>query len=321
MYTYKSHYQNYLENLQPNDRYVDVDTYTDTYIEYLVGEEKIPFDDSEIILIRCERLWHKNNTLYFNVKPNIIEAIDRFRLNNISLELLNLKESIANFTINIPSFEGFEKGVSALVSKTGSNALSFSIQMSEGNLIFNLRQVSQNLSVEEYIEAAFDIQKRGDFRYYKLGGSRDKNKEEENKQKAISKSPSYQELVKFLVRTFCCCKFLYDCPNEELLSVDLSERFIDKWSGASEGAKRDYVIKSRNAGKGGYNLGVNYKLIENADRLSEQSSGERQGELKYNHIRTGHLHAVRYGEGKKNVKLMWFRPTVVRPDLPSKPLD
>ena len=34
------------------------------------------------------------------------------------------------------------------------------------------------------------------------------------------------------------------------------------------------------------------------------------------HIRSGHFHAVRCGEGRKNVKVKWFRPTVVRPDLP-----
>jgi hypothetical protein len=48
---------------------------------------------------------------------------------------------------------------------------------------------------------------------------------------------------------------------------------------------------------------------------SSGSCAERRREHSHAHIRAGHFHAVRYGQGRRSVKVKWFRPTVVRPDL------
>jgi hypothetical protein len=39
-------------------------------------------------------------------------------------------------------------------------------------------------------------------------------------------------------------------------------------------------------------------------------------ELKAQHIRCGHFHRVRHGVGRAQTKLLWYRPMIVRPDLP-----
>ena len=43
-------------------------------------------------------------------------------------------------------------------------------------------------------------------------------------------------------------------------------------------------------------------------------------EFLYQHMRGGHWHTVKYGVERKLEKVMWFDETVVRPDLPPKPV-
>ena len=41
--------------------------------------------------------------------------------------------------------------------------------------------------------------------------------------------------------------------------------------------------------------------------------------LHYQHWRAGHFHRVRHGEGPAKIRVKWFRPTLIRPDLPLCP--
>jgi hypothetical protein len=115
-------------------------------------------------------------------------------------------------------------------------------------------------------------------------------------------------------------QFLADCPNDELIEYDILSKHRQEWVNANPQRKREIIAEARKKGKIGWNIGVSSKIIQNAPRLTDQRavSGEidRRGPLSNAHIRTGHLHCVRCGEGRKDVKVMWFRPTVVRSDLP-----
>ena len=83
-------------------------------------------------------------------------------------------------------------------------------------------------------------------------------------------------------------------------------------------AKRDQIVaRSRRRGKNGYQVGTDIMFLGEKGLRSQGGSGEGR-ELSYAHIRSGHPHAVRYGPGKKLVKIAWYRSTTVRPDLPFK---
>ncbi len=56
-----------------------------------------------------------------------------------------------------------------------------------------------------------------------------------------------------------------------------------------------------------------------ARHAAQSESVTTERELQFQHWRAGHFHKVRHGEGHNLSKLMWFRPVLVRPDLPLRP--
>jgi hypothetical protein len=90
------------------------------------------------------------------------------------------------------------------------------------------------------------------------------------------------------------------------------------FDGGSEEQRQTIIERAKRRGKNGYNVGCDLMFLGERPK-GESRSGEATGrELQYAHIRGGHPHAVRYGEGKKLVKIKWFAPTTVRDDLPFK---
>lgn len=115
--------------------------------------------------------------------------------------------------------------------------------------------------------------------------------------------------------------FLANC-DDEILQRDVLSR--DRRAFAEALANDDVEQGDRIAqravrrGKIGWNAGTNEMFAGEYPAAKSQGAGGQGGEHKWAHIRSGHPHAVRYGPGRTKVKIKWFRPTVVRPDLPFK---
>ena len=108
--------------------------------------------------------------------------------------------------------------------------------------------------------------------------------------------------------------------TDALIEPDVLNKLKNKYQEADEGRRKELVAKSHRRGKIGYNVGNDMMFLGDVPgRLSEPRGDGESRELHYRHIRGGHPHAVRYGPKKEKVKIMWFRPTEVRPDLPFKP--
>lgn len=80
--------------------------------------------------------------------------------------------------------------------------------------------------------------------------------------------------------------------------------------------------KAKRRGKNGWTIGNPESLFprrtSDEDEQSDVIAAGTHGELKHSHIRSGHFHVVRYGEGRELSRVQWYRPTVIRPDLPMK---
>lgn len=103
----------------------------------------------------------------------------------------------------------------------------------------------------------------------------------------------------------------------DLVEYDVLSKFKEQFDKGDEATKQNIIRKSRQRGKIGYNVGNDLMFLGALPRQGAQQAGEGR-ELQYAHIREGHPHAVRYGEGRSLVKIMWFKPMVVRNDLPFK---
>jgi hypothetical protein len=74
--------------------------------------------------------------------------------------------------------------------------------------------------------------------------------------------------------------------------------------------------RANRRGQLGRNVGTNEMLVDWYPLNPNQEPDGSPRSHKSAHIRTGHFYAVRCGKRKSQMKVEWFRPTVVRPDLP-----
>lgn len=102
--------------------------------------------------------------------------------------------------------------------------------------------------------------------------------------------------------------------KSELLDPEVLSRDRASMKSASDEAKSRIVDRARRRGKTGWTVGET-RLPRNSRANPAERSGGR--ELTRSHLRGGHFHAVRYGRGRTEIKVMWFPPTAVRPDLPA----
>lgn len=105
-------------------------------------------------------------------------------------------------------------------------------------------------------------------------------------------------------------------PQDNLLQFDVLAKDRRTFEAADEEGQERLISRARRRGKHGWNVGTNEMFVPDVPQWSTSATGESGHSHSHAHIRTGHLHAVRCGPGRKDVKIKWFRPTVVRPDLP-----
>jgi len=132
------------------------------------------------------------------------------------------------------------------------------------------------------------------------------------------KSEDYRKIVENCMRICVTIGFLAN-SKDAMVEYDVLAKDRDKFHRGDGDTRKRLATKARRRGKIGYNIGNEMMFLgEQPIKGSSGSTGEGR-ELQYSHIRGGHPHAVRYGPGRKKVRIDWFRPTRVREDLPFKP--
>jgi len=100
---------------------------------------------------------------------------------------------------------------------------------------------------------------------------------------------------------------------ELLLDPDLLARDRDRTTDTE--SKVRATARAHRRGKKGWIVGGRETRLPRSGGGGQ--GGGTRGELTKSHLRCGHFHAVRCGKGRSEIKVMWFPPTVVRPDLPT----
>ncbi len=107
---------------------------------------------------------------------------------------------------------------------------------------------------------------------------------------------------------------------DRIVEVDVLNRDMLRYAQADE--ERQKVIRQRaiRLGKHGWTVGRDRELIfPSRSRSSEES--QSTGRHTHQHQRSGHFHVVRYGKGREDAKVQWYRQLTVRPDLPAPPAE
>lgn len=149
-------------------------------------------------------------------------------------------------------------------------------------------------------------------------------------QTTVDKATSKEQIVMLsmgerlvnLLRVIISSGFLANCPEDGLVVPDVlgSDRqsYREAEKRGDQNAMSIIAERAKRRGKFGFNIGTSEMFAGESEPVESKSSEETGRQLSFSHIRGGHPHAVRYGEGKGKVKIKWFRPTRVRPDLPFK---
>lgn len=104
-----------------------------------------------------------------------------------------------------------------------------------------------------------------------------------------------------------------DLLEPDILTKDKGE----KWDRADGTARERMVAKAVRRGKVGWTVGGNNGREIRLPYAAREGRADGTGRgLTHSHPRNGHFHAVRYGLGKAEVKVVWYEMTIVRPDLP-----
>jgi hypothetical protein len=270
-----------------------------------------PFRDPLVRLKRITRLdlendWISEGRPYYNIHPQLVPQLTRCKLDGIrghdieipgDFQVVNLR-----FAEPHPELKNLQ---SVLLSKTPTGGFRLFADFGQRQDVDGAKcslvvSLDPETLPDEDLNTAFDR-----FHIHHNGTE--------------TEAKAYLESLRNFFRLAVAVGFLANADEDHLLRYDVlaADRFNYEEALCRGNTIRAKALcdKAKRRGKLGWNVGTTEILMgTTTSQHRDTTSSDR--ELHYSHIRTGHFHAVRFGEGKRKVKLKWFRPTQVRPDLP-----
>jgi len=130
-------------------------------------------------------------------------------------------------------------------------------------------------------------------------------------------TPDQRRVMRNVLRLCVTIGFLRN-GDDELITPDVLSKDRQRHKTGTDADRQAIEDRARRRGKLGWNVGNDAMFLPDSQAPGGHTPTSQGGELSYAHLRKGHFHAVRFGPGRSKVKLMWFRPTTVRPDKPFK---
>lgn len=271
----------------------------------------------------AEKLWQNAGNPYYNVHPNLVPKLCNVSLNKIpsdlfkmphGMDVVNIRFSQKHneFMVKEPQKSDF----TALATMTTGTAPA-------GSFVHGLLMVRsvRNDNSDASIMFVLDFNQYTSFRQpiYSLFSIVPKNgmsmQDCINECTGKVRTPSYITMIENVLRLAVTIGFLSDNPT--ICEPDVLKDDLSKFQQGTNEQRNSLVARAKRRGKFGFNIGTDLMFLGERPMGTRKIHAEGR-ELEYAHIRAGHPHAVRYGENKKLVKIMWYVPTAVRPDLPFK---
>jgi len=284
----------------------------------------------------AEYSWYKNGCPYYNVHTNLISRLCNTDLSKIPSSLFKLPHCFNSVQLR---FKDVHKDLKLVVPYSVEKDFQVaSIIICKHVLDNNKRVVT--LDVHFIRDSAYHDE--GLYSCYTFTLHLDENDssgQNYSLQKAVENSaydtvcdvvsldvdPVRRNEIRDIYRLFTekilklCCTIGFLADNANICEPDLLTADKHLIETASPEELEALHQKARRKRKYGYNIGTD-RMFLGPVPLSpgKKSQAAESRELEYAHIRGGHPHAVRYGKGKELVKIMWYVPLTVRPDLPFK---
>lgn len=237
---------------------------------------------------------------YYNVSNEIVEDIAETDLDIIKANMLDVPAGLgcvnirfeADSCVTYQTSEGKTERIYSILIAKFTNALGFMAQIDNSTpsrligryIMLNEKPLSQSFGSDFHAKA------------------------------------NHAEGMELVVKIIATLKFLTDCPDENLIEFDVVNKHYHEYKTTQDQQRKDEIIAtSKRKGHNGWNVGTNQLYLNDFYLPVQHQKSQGTGrELEFAHIRKGHLHIVRFGQGKQQMKIQYFRPVVVRSDLPFK---
>ena len=273
------------------------------------GEEYEDYGVGNFRLI-MEADWMESGRPYYNVHPCIMTTLSRINLSKIPARLVVVPEPFKVVHIALAKDHPELMLNQGIQNKDGEFNLPKGSSVS-GILMFKMHE---NLIVFCLDFDVYDCYGQPVYVIFLL-----RTDTQENLQQSIERcahgEDDYRKVCANALRLAATIGFMANSKSD-LIEPDVLSKMKENYRQGDEAQRENIVRKSRQRGKIGFNVG-NDLMFLGSQPMTGGASGTGEGrELQYQHIRGGHAHAVRYGPKKSLVKIMWFKPTQVRADLP-----
>lgn len=284
--------------------------------------------------LKAESAWEKIGRPYYKVHPKLVSQLSRTNLDKIPGEYIEVPFGVvcvrfADATPPIPWSNESQAWWSALKPRHKDEAGAWSVLLSRAlvpgdddthvlmSVDIGLRGYKQHTGITHILNLPFS------FTAGESVGEGIRRCVNEVKGDSVKKSHLI-DLGQRLMRLVVTVGFLANQNEEDLISPDVLNADEDKLKKAIAAGDKQAIERlidraKRRRGTVGWNVGTNEMFVDNHAVGSGHRSEPTGKELRWQHIRTGHPHPVRYGPGRRAVKIKWFRTTRVRPDLPFNP--
>lgn len=264
-------------------------------------------------LLLLEELWLSGGSPYYNVHPLIVPHLCNVNLDDIPLSLLEMPDDMAVLNVRFagsnPEFTFTEK------TKMGDVPRRHQV-FEEGAAVTNMLMVKRQAKFEFFLTTD---QSWGPEAEQKMGFVAGLPiVEGESIAWSLGQQPN--RVIENAVKLCVVLGFLRN-SNQKLITPDVLSKDRRRYETATPEQQQTIEAKARRRGKVGWNVGNDIMFLPDSPTPNGSTPQVQGRELSHAHIRKGHFHAVRYGPGRTKVKLMWFRPTTVRPDKPFKILS
>lgn len=274
--------------------------------------------------LTMETYWYADGKPYYNVHPQLVPKLARINLEKIPANLIVVPDPF--ITVHVALAEDHpELTMTEEVPVQGYRSKNIPAGTAVKGILMSDRRAMSDRHRSDYILFCLDFGVYNEFQQPTYLIFSLNLEEGQSLAEALEsclddeRSDNYRTVCANALRLATTIGFLANSKSE-LIEPDVLSKCRQQYERGDEDTRKRIVEKSHRKGKLGYNVGNDLMFLGPQSTRSGGPKGTGEGrELQWQHLRGGHPHPVRYGEGKRLVKIMWFQPTQVRPDLPFKP--
>lgn len=279
-------------------------------------------DTDQLILATAEYAWYQSRRPYFLVHPKIVEVFCNSKIDSVPSKMISFPKELrptkttygeaCSFTVLLPVKDNTLRQSGQEVRSLFASFLNYKEGTKQLWVMADNGRTTPSPTV-----AGIDLPNPALAKFWWDNATENMAVEQRFSSVGNELGISHEDLLTCLRLVISIC-FLVNSGNP-LIEPDVLNKDLDKYYRAGDEEKEKIAERAfRCRNKRGWKVGSERQFefgIEPPEKRASQT-GVGLRELSFGHIRQGHWHLVWHGKGKAKAKVIWFFPTVVRPDLP-----